>query len=92
MTFLNICAHEDCANVLGPTNYSGVCRLHNHSAACRCAACSGDRAKPVRHAPGQRVARVRRQDGMGPASVAEVSLVAEPWAVQAFSNDGAAND
>lgn len=83
MTYRKTCAYEGCTSVLGYSNISGVCRLHNHSEVCRCSTCENRRVGPgvVRDVEGQRVSQVRyyrgrkREDG-----VASVSLPAEPWA------------
>lgn len=45
MTDIRSCAHPGCGVHLGPTNQSGVCRVHNHGPSCLCSKC---RLKPDR--------------------------------------------
>ena len=39
----DFCRHPGCIHPLSPGNVSGVCRVHMHGPACRCATCRAPR-------------------------------------------------
>lgn len=91
-----ICASPGCGRGLSPANRSGVCRAHNHSEWCGCAACDPRRDTPsplpppvapvVFDAP-PRLAEVRTVQipvfttCSNVPGYASVSLPREPWEV-----------
>ncbi|WP_212525873.1 hypothetical protein [Actibacterium sp. MT2.3-13A] len=80
MSFMNKCAVDGCPNILGPTNTSGVCRLHNHCDVCGCPACRQRRESGLAGTSAKRIVEVAYPTGnSGVGGIARVSLPREPW-------------
>lgn len=69
-----ICAHPGCQRVLRTDSMSGVCRAHNHTAACRCVQCAAVRGG------GDAVAVIEDPRGVAPRPV----MVSNPQACRAL--------